>query len=42
LLANPDRRRALGAAARQRAQTEFSVERLVNRVDVLYRMLISH
>jgi glycosyltransferase involved in cell wall biosynthesis len=41
LLANPDRRRALGAAARQRAQREFSVEQLVNRVDALYRMLIS-
>ena len=41
LLADPDRRRALGAAARQRAQNEFSVERLIDRVDALYQDLIS-
>jgi glycosyltransferase involved in cell wall biosynthesis len=40
-LANPDRRRALGSAARQRAQNEFSVERLIDRVDALYQALIS-
>ena len=41
LLADPDRRRALGVAARQRAQNEFSVERLIDRVDALYQALIS-
>ncbi len=42
LLAEPDRRRAMGAAARQRAQNEFAVERLIERVDALYQTLISH
>ena len=42
LLTNEDQRRAMGVAARVRAQAEFTVERLVDRVDALYRMLISH
>jgi glycosyltransferase involved in cell wall biosynthesis len=41
LLADPAWRRTLGAAARQRAQREFSVERLIDRVDALYQTLIS-
>ncbi|MFN8595230.1 MAG: glycosyltransferase [Anaerolineae bacterium] len=42
LLADPARRTALGAAARQRAQAEFSVERMIDRVENLYQSLISH
>ena len=41
LLADPARRKALGAAARQRAQAEFSVERMIDRVEDLYQSLIS-
>jgi glycosyltransferase involved in cell wall biosynthesis len=41
LLANPAWRQALGTAARQRAQTEFAVERLIDRVEALYHALIS-
>jgi rhamnosyl/mannosyltransferase len=42
LLADPARRKVLGAAARQRAQTEFSVERMIDRVENLYQSLIVH
>ena len=42
LLADPVRRQAMGAAARQRAQNEFAAEHLIERVDALYQTLISH
>jgi glycosyltransferase involved in cell wall biosynthesis len=42
MLADPAWRHTLGTAARQRAQHEFSVERLIERVDTLYQTLISH
>lgn len=41
LLADPPLRHALGAAARARAQAEFAVERLIERVERLYQTLIS-
>jgi glycosyltransferase involved in cell wall biosynthesis len=41
LLADPVRRQTLGVAARRRAQSEFTVERLIERVEVLYQTLIS-
>jgi len=37
LLQDPAKRAAMGHAARRRAETEFSPERLVERVDALYR-----
>jgi glycosyltransferase involved in cell wall biosynthesis len=42
LLVDPIRRQRLGAAARQRAQSEFAVQRLIERVEALYQTLISH
>jgi rhamnosyl/mannosyltransferase len=41
LLADAPLRHALGAAARARAQAEFAVERLIERVERLYQTLIS-
>jgi rhamnosyl/mannosyltransferase len=41
LLADPVRRRAMGAAARQRARSEFSLERLTERMEALYETLIT-
>jgi rhamnosyl/mannosyltransferase len=41
LLRDPIRRQALGAAARQRAQSEFTLERLAERVETLYQTLTS-
>jgi glycosyltransferase involved in cell wall biosynthesis len=41
LLSDPGRRKALGAAGRQRAETEFSVERMTQRVVELYQDVIS-
>ena len=39
LLADPERARRLGAAGRERALTEFSVERMVERTLAVYRAL---
>ena len=41
LLADPVRRKMLGAAARARAQAEFSVERMIDRGLAVYQTLIS-
>jgi rhamnosyl/mannosyltransferase len=41
LLADPAWRATLGAAARARAQAEFSVERMIDRVLAVYQSLIS-
>lgn len=41
LLADPPLRQTLGAAGRARAQAEFAVERLIERVEQLYQTLIS-
>ncbi len=41
LLADPQLRHSMGAAARARAQAEFAVERLIERVERLYQTLIS-
>jgi glycosyltransferase involved in cell wall biosynthesis len=41
LLADPAWRKSLGAAARGRAQTEFSVERMIDRVLGVYQTLIA-
>jgi len=41
LLVDPPLRQTLGAAARARAQAEFAVERLIERVEQLYQTLIS-
>lgn len=41
LLADPPLRQMLGAAGRARAQAEFAVERLIERVEQLYQTLIS-
>lgn len=42
LLADPARRSRLGAAARRRIEEEFSVERVVDRYEDLYRRTIGH
>ena len=40
LLEDHKKRQALGKAATERAQTEFSVERLVDRTEYLYERLL--
>jgi glycosyltransferase involved in cell wall biosynthesis len=40
LLRNPERRRALGQAARRRVLEEFALERVVARYVALYRRLL--
>jgi glycosyltransferase involved in cell wall biosynthesis len=37
LLADPDRRRSLGAGARKRAESHFTRARLAGEVELLYR-----
>jgi glycosyltransferase involved in cell wall biosynthesis len=41
LLTDPIRRQAMGAAARQRARSEFSLDCLTERVEALYQSLIT-
>ena len=40
LLGNDDQRRVMGEAARARAQAEFTVERMVDRVCAEYERLL--
>jgi len=40
LLADPERRRRMGAAGRQSIAARYSLDRLVDDVDVLYRELL--
>lgn len=42
LLADPDRAARLGAAGRRRVQAEFTVDRMVERILVLYRSLLAN
>lgn len=42
LLNDPDRRSAMGLAAQSRAQTEFTVEQMIDRVYAVYESLMEH
>ncbi|HUP43766.1 MAG TPA: glycosyltransferase [Thermoanaerobaculia bacterium] len=40
LLADPERRRALGDGARRRVEERFSMARMVARIEALYREVL--
>lgn len=42
LALHPDQRKKIGAAARKRAESQFSIESCVERYDRLYRALLDH